>query len=56
VLDDPIVQLDQLLETKAESSAETIEQLHAKIGQPTVANDILERRLKRTHGPRGKSR
>ena len=39
---------------KAESSAETIEQLHAKIGQLTMENDFLERGLERIHGPRGK--
>jgi transposase-like protein len=40
---------------KAESSAETIEQLHAKIGQLTMENDFLERGLERIHGPRGKN-
>jgi transposase-like protein len=39
---------------KAEQSAETIEQLHAKIGQLTMENDFLERGLERIHGPRGK--
>jgi len=39
---------------KAEASAETIEQLHAKIGQLTMENDFLERGLERIHGPRGK--
>lgn len=39
---------------KAEESAETIEQLHAKIGQLTMENDFLERGLERIHGPRGK--
>jgi cell division protein FtsB len=38
---------------KAEESAETIEQLHAKIGQLTMENDFLERGLERIHGPRG---
>ena len=40
---------------KAEESAETIEQLHAKIGQLTMENDFLERGLERIHGPRGKT-
>jgi len=39
---------------KAEESAETIEQLHAKIGQLTMENDFLERGLERIHGPKGK--
>ena len=39
---------------KAESAAETVEQLHAKIGQLTMENDFLERGLERIHGPRGK--
>jgi len=39
---------------KAEESAETVEQLHAKIGQLTMENDFLERGLERIHGPRGK--
>lgn len=39
---------------QAEASAETIEQLHAKIGQLTMENDFLERGLERIHGPRGK--
>ena len=39
---------------KAEESAETIEQLHSKIGQLTMENDFLERGLERIHGPRGK--
>ncbi len=38
----------------AEESAETIEQLHAKIGQLTMENDFLGRGLERIHGPRGK--
>jgi hypothetical protein len=37
---------------KAEESAETIEQLHAKIGQLTMENDFLDRGLERIHGPR----
>ena len=43
-----------LVAQKAEGSAETIEQLHAKIGQLTMENDFLERGLERIHGPRGK--
>ncbi|MCG8092879.1 MAG: hypothetical protein JAZ17_04490 [Candidatus Thiodiazotropha endolucinida] len=39
---------------KAEESAETIEQLHAKIRQLTMENNYLERGLERIHGPRGK--
>ena len=39
---------------KAEASTETIEQLHAKIGQLTMENDFLERGLERIHGPKGK--
>ncbi|MGV6857472.1 MAG: transposase [bacterium] len=39
---------------KAEESAETIEQLHAKIGQLTMENDFFERGLERIHSPRGK--
>lgn len=39
---------------KAEQSEETIEQLHAKIGELTMENDFLERGLERIHGPRGK--
>jgi len=39
---------------KGEESAETIEQLHGKIGQLTMENDFLERGLERIHGPRGK--
>jgi len=39
---------------KVEESTETIEQLHAKIGQLTMENDFLERGLERIHGPRGK--
>lgn len=35
--------------------AQTIEQLHAKIGQLTVENDFLERGLEKIHGPRGKN-
>lgn len=39
---------------KAEQSEETVEGLHAKIGQLTMENDFLERGLERIHGPRGK--
>jgi transposase-like protein len=40
--------------TQSEESAQTIQTLHAKIGQLTVENDFLERGLERIHGPRGK--
>lgn len=40
---------------KQESANQTIEQLHAKIGQLTMENDFLERGLERIHGPRGKT-
>jgi transposase len=39
---------------KAEQAEETVEALHAKIGQLTMENDFLERGLERIHGPRGK--
>ena len=39
---------------KAEDSEQTIQELHAKIGQLTMENDFLERGLTRIHGPRGK--
>ncbi len=39
---------------KAEDATETIQELHAKIGQLTMENDFLERGLERIHGPRGK--
>ena len=39
---------------KAEESEETVQALHAKIGQLTMENDFLERGLERIHGPRGK--
>ena len=39
---------------KVEESAETVQELHAKIGQLTMENDFLERGLERIHGPRGK--
>ena len=39
---------------KAEESEETVEALHAKIGQLTMENDFLEHGLERIHGPRGK--
>jgi transposase-like protein len=38
---------------KAEESKETVQSLHAKIGQ-LMENDFLERGLERIHGPRGK--
>lgn len=40
---------------KAEDASETIQHLHAKIGQLTMENDFLERGLERIHGPRGKT-
>ncbi len=39
---------------KSEDAAETIQDLHVKIGQLTMENDFLERGLERIHGPRGK--
>ena len=33
---------------------ESVQALHAKIGQLTMENDFLERGLTRIHGPRGK--
>lgn len=39
---------------KVEDTAETVQALHAKIGQLTMENDFLERGLERIHGPRGK--
>ena len=39
---------------KAEDTQETVQELHAKIGQLTMENDFLERGLERIHGPRGK--
>jgi transposase len=39
---------------QAEDTAETVQELHAKIGQLTMENDFLERGLERIHGPRGK--
>jgi transposase-like protein len=35
-------------------SDETVQALHAKIGQLAMENDFLARGLERTHGPRGK--
>lgn len=49
-----ITQLAHKGAQKATESAETIEQLHAKIGQLTMETDFLERELERIHGPRGK--
>ena len=40
--------------SKSEESDETIQDLHAKIGQLTMENDFLEHGLERIHGPRGK--
>ncbi len=40
---------------KAEESGQTVQELHAKIGQLTMENDFLERGLTRIHGPRGKN-
>ena len=39
---------------QAEDTEETLQSLHAKIGQLTMENDFLERGLERIHGPRGK--
>ena len=39
---------------KAEESEQTVQELHAKIGQLTMENDFLERGLTKIHGPRGK--
>ena len=38
---------------KAQESEQTVQALHAKIGQLTMENDSLERGLTRIHGPRG---
>ena len=38
----------------AEDTQETVQALHAKIGQLTMENDFLEHGLERIHGPRGK--
>lgn len=40
--------------SKSEESDETIQALHAKIGQLAMENDFLEHGLERIHGPRGK--
>ena len=37
---------------KAEDATEMIQELHAKIGQLTMENDFLERRLERIHVPK----
>ena len=42
-------------EKAADDTAKTVQELHAKIGQLSMENDILERGLERTHGPRGKN-
>ena len=39
---------------QVEDTKETLQSLHAKIGQLTMENDFLERGLERIHGPRGK--
>ena len=39
---------------KAEDTEESVQALHAKIGQLTMENDFLERGLERIHVPRGK--
>jgi transposase-like protein len=39
---------------KTEDNEQTVQDLHAKIGQLTMENDFLERGLARIHGPRGK--
>ena len=35
-------------------SDDTVQALHAKIGQLAMENDFVARGLERTHGPRGK--
>jgi transposase-like protein len=40
--------------SKTEDAQETVQALHAKIGQLTMENDFLEHGLERIHGPRGK--
>ena len=40
---------------QSEESEQTVQELHAKIGQLTMENDFLERGLTRIHGPRGKN-
>ena len=40
---------------KAEDAEETVQELHAKIGQLTMENDFLERGLERIHGPKRKT-
>ena len=40
---------------KAQESEQTVQELHARIGQLTMENDFLERGLTRIHGPRGKN-
>lgn len=37
-----------------EETAETVKELHAKIGQLTMERDFLEHGLERIHGPSGK--
>jgi transposase len=38
---------------KAEDAEESVQALHAKIGQLTMENAFLERGLERIHGTRG---
>ena len=40
---------------KAQESEQTVQELHARIGQLTMENDFLERGLTQIHGPRGKN-
>ena len=40
---------------KAQDSEQTVQELHARIGQLTLENDFLERGLTRIHAPRGKN-
>ena len=41
-------------EKAVEDTEQTLQELHAKIGQLTMETDFLERGLERIHGPRGK--
>lgn len=40
---------------KAQESEQTVQELHTRIGQLTMENDVLECGLTRIHGPRGKN-
>ena len=40
---------------KAQESKQTVQELHAKVGQLTLENDFLECGLTRVHAPRGKN-